>query len=308
MSQTTNSGDFAAAGNDLEWLEQSRRALKQAVAVALRVERLQTGLRAALDLGRPARRIPAQNRRFLDELNEQIRHLGNDRVKELLAGVDRLVEQQLGDILRLARDVADEDGSVPDEEDRVVAASSSLLADFQRRAYTAVAMRLLLRERNVPVPPLEFGAQRQRLVDQLQAVEVQEERCRRRLHTQMTGMVADVEGMLAKEETPDGVRQILLGVRADLRHNLECLEAGQHVERLPIVIEAVELGEGPAAGGAGDEGGHEAADAAEVAGKPAGEPGAAGGPSFWKRLRLWLNTPWGTTWRDVRRLVRRGKG
>ncbi|MBI5462223.1 MAG: hypothetical protein HY941_08580 [Gammaproteobacteria bacterium] len=283
--------------DELRALAGKKVGLVQLIRVAQAIERLQKGLEAVVLMGKPSSGIPKHAIRFYEQLSDHIRSAPTDKI---LSDVDKL-DQSIAANIDAILDIASR-STESLEERRTTSARqgeprslTKMLDDFRRRAQTAVSLRVLLKERGVPVPPLNLAELEQLVQVNLKRLDSQEKEYKTRIETHIVEMQSDIALILENPHYPEAIRAelktIQQGLVADLRH----LHSGKGLDQLPFSI--VKLGV--------DESREHTEPATPLpepqqhdtsAEKTGGmvETGFSGG--FFAKIWAWLNTPPEVTW------------
>ena len=306
---------------ELSHLELQRQVLERLVRVARSLETLKHGLESVLDQGHADQPLRPELEATFHTLGGKIRNMSDAEVLLRLKKLDRALAVSFHRIQPWIEAENAEPDSAEDLSDAI-----ELIAGFRRYAQTGLALRVLMRRRGVAVPDLVLPLERERLTQQLATLRAREGEARNEVVGQLQAMAREMDRLLAVEASGEAMRQMLEAVRQDLVANIQHIKAGKPMHELPVPIEDVVL-ETPAA---------QKADAApdipkataerpakEVSGKvvpenlvsekvksgPAAEAPSAtdGEPSGPRRHNLlsdflvWLKSPWGVRWRDIRR-------
>lgn len=292
---------------ELNALTAKREAIRRVIEIGQAIERLQQSLEAVLLMGKPTRDIPAKALRAFEELNTQTKIMPTDKVIEGMHRLEKGIQQRLEMIMEIAEGGEEKAAELPD--------TSELLEEFRRKSQTAVALRILLRERGVPTKPTEISVPTSLLREQMSALEQREARCRTRIKDDLTDMRLDVERILNSDNCPASIRTIVEGVRDEIDLNLSYIASGKTIASMPMAIDIVEVGE-EASEQESIYGTHPEAATSEPAAAPAAaqasaittEPPAPAGTDvetmevrrgLIERLVEWLRTPWGYKWSDI---------
>jgi hypothetical protein len=307
----------------LDRLAVERSALEQLLTAARSLDSLHKGLESSLQLGKSTAALPAEAQRLYLSLDNKTQAMSDGEVLKRLHQLERKITLQLKNLDPLV-------SSTPQQDDEQAAALVSQQLDvFQRQAKTAITLRALLHKRGLSVPVLSMPIAESVVERKLALVELQEQRCRVQVSKAVNTMAADINALMAHSECSDAMSETLGQAFDDLVSAQEHLSAGLSLDSLPISIDIIDgqvvadepavsdlpLAEDIAAGAmtalsestalseptALDDSAPLSAEPASKAGEALAAPAARDLPpkSLWQKLILWLNTPWGTRWRDI---------
>ena len=148
--------------DELVSLEHKMDTLEGLMRIAQSMERLQDSLQSVLLLGKSASRIPKSILKTFESLSEKTLTQPTKSLQATLANLDKIIKLKLNTIMSLTSSESNQDpksnvfqvatiGEV-DAEDRI----HKLVYEFKRTAQTAVALRVLLKERGVFTKPIDI--------------------------------------------------------------------------------------------------------------------------------------------------------
>ncbi len=282
-------------------LEKRRRLLETILTATQTIERLQKSMQNVLCASDA--KLPVKTSRLFVGLAERIKDKSTTQLTGTLSHVDNMIQHDLAQIMEFTS--TGEGLPVPPGElpldpnlEREIEEISGLVQAFRRRTQTSVFLRVFLRERGVHSAPLSVTVPRDIIQDQIKKLASQEKQCRGRLKVYIRNTLAELKDMQA-QTLPDAVREQLCAIHQGLNADLAHLESGRSLDSLPFTLEMVELHE--------QEG--EFSD-------PLKDPDSIIDPepfhpvvpglvrSFW----LWLSSPWGVGWTDIRKGRYQGRG
>ena len=229
MSQNINPAE------ELKIIEEKREALEKAIRVALAIERLQNGIEAAMHMGNETVDIDPKAQQLVDELNPDTKALSNNKLKESLANLEAVVRTRLKHILQI---------STMDEYELVSAAQGrveQLVTEYQKKAQTALAIRILLGSRGEPTHPLQTDVAPSELRERVNALSAKEKVYRQAIKTELTSMIEDTVRLLARTDLPEKMRAMMETSKLDFEDNIIHLNTGKSITTLPVAIEIIEM-------------------------------------------------------------------
>ncbi len=293
--------------DELSRVQRKRKALQQVFRITEAVERLYSGLESVLVLDEPAIRLPAQALTAFNDLSGKTQMLSKARLVKSLEAVDADVRRNLAGIL----DLVDEAGRRVDELEGGESApmedqAAAFIQGFRRKAQTAVALRVLLHKRGVGQVPQASTIPKQELTKRLQDLVVREQVCRKRIKEGVTEFRNDTAKILANQEIPgpikDKVREVVKRLEEELRELEAGIKAdGRSLQLETVILHAKDFVEEPEAPTKEAEPEPEP-DLEPEEDHPQGiETPHTEQLGFWRRLRLWLMSPWSVSWRGLRK-------
>jgi hypothetical protein len=284
--------------------------LEQLLTAARSLDLLHKGLESSLQLGKSTAALPAEAQRLYLSLDSKTQAMPDDEVLKRLHQLERKITLQLKNLAPLIDPLVSSRPQQGDEQ--VTALASQQLDVFQRQAKTAITLRALLHKRGLSVPVLPMPIPESVVKQKLAVIKLQEQRCRVQVTEGVDAMATDINALMAHSECSDAMSETLGQVLDDLVSAQEHLSAGLSLDSLPISIDIIDAqivnDEPPEPDLAPAEdmtalsestalSEESTSKAAEVLAAPAARNLPA--KSLWQKLILWLNTPWGTRWRDI---------
>ncbi len=282
-----------------------RMALEELINIASGVHNQQTALNELAIVARPSQQFSVKVARYLKSITA---YLDDDSVEEIIARLDKVeavTQNSLVKILRLAD--LDVDSLQDKQFDNIgVEDFTQFIADFKRRTHTSLALRYVLHQRGVAVAAFKLPISQEEIREQIIQLRQKENLCIKRISRDINTIIDDARLLIAQEMVTAEVRDELVRVSQAMLVNLAHLDNGGAVTEIPNVFEVVTL-EHVKPGGAFDPTSevlaceHNAVNSNVKAGrdkeKPIPESAATHKKiSFFKRLKIWLLSPWSTGW------------
>lgn len=273
---------------DIAAIEDKRRILEQMVNIAQAIEHLQVSLESVLILGAPSSDLPEEALNLYSSISDSLRNLPVNKIKEYLKNLEAIIRRQLEQILHFSGTDLTADDSVEllflssDGSDQT---PLEMLEEFKRTAQTAISLRVLLRRRGVASAGSPLPVARETIEQQIALLEVEEKKQRRNVRQKVSEMKDEIAKMIENPAYPEGLKEILKGVRRNLEKDLNSIDKGHKLSSLSFVTDAGEI-----------------TDIQEVSCDESASADAAQEQerSLSESARLWLNTPWDVSWEDVR--------
>ncbi|MES2821771.1 MAG: hypothetical protein V4812_22590 [Pseudomonadota bacterium] len=304
MSDTTD-----LAVRTLQHLETRRCLLERLIVIAHSLEVLKHSLESLIDPLDDSEPPPDVAATFA-ALDHKLRNMADAEVSLRLKNLDSQLKLQFQQLQPLLEQLENDDS----DHETLLMQARDLIERFHRYAKTALALRLLLRCRGLAVEDLQLPYQRRDLLRQIRGLASQEQVVRRQVIDQMQAMAEDLDGLLASPALHPALRAQLGELRAGLDENLAHLLAGHSIEDLPLAVEPIDFDaaqvfiqqplesapQPPSApldtAGPGAYGAARASQSVQAAAPSGGHP-----RGFWRGLWLWLTTPFGVTWKEIRK-------
>jgi hypothetical protein len=294
------------AGNDvphpfnfIDLLNEKRGLLKQVVGITRAIEKMREALEAMVILGESSANLPREILTFYRALSIKTERQPTDSIKRYLMRLEDITRQGLSEILQFAHvdhDPLDLEEARADQ--RLLSARvQGMIREFQRRAKTAVSLKVLLRRRGIDTPGATLPVPLTRIREQLAKLEIKERRQRELVRARISEIHADIQRMFDNEQYSEEMKSVLRGVLRGLERDLQAIAAGGRLEDLSFSFEQIETGERIRV--AAEEESAKAPDPSDSK----KEPPAAGVKrmGFFRHLWLWLNTPWAVTWGTLKK-------
>ena len=315
---TPNSSE-ADAFSQLDELTNKRTALESLIAIATSIHRQQTAMEGLAFIARPSQEIPAKTIQHLQVLEQKYVGLADDELTQWLLSIE---EATLKVIEKVATFAQLELHELRDNEIKGLSVEGfkSLIADFEQRTQTSLALRFLLKKRGVVLAAFKLPFPQESISERIDALKEKENRCVAQIKTEAQSIIDDTNALLANAHLADKMKQQLQSVRQAMEANLQHLDGGGSVMDIPNKFEVIVLQSDPPAGNTSSQ-----TKAPAVAKPPANEskpatevrkdrgdaqPKAAIRRKKLSTLRLlirWLTTPLNTSWKELKKANERGE-
>ncbi|MGD8594536.1 MAG: hypothetical protein PVF82_17020 [Gammaproteobacteria bacterium] len=291
---------------ELKALEHKKSALEKVMKIARAVEQLRYGLEAVVLLGKPTARISHQAVHIFEALSEKIRIQPTKKIQESVQKLDAVIANNLNAIMELARPENEAELHEQVTTDETLAAHiDKLIQDYRKSAQTAVALRVVLRERGVPTVPIKWSVSVDGIRTQISQLNNQELQYRKKIKSEITLLQHDALTVANNENLSQSIRDAAVHMHKMLQKDLEHLNAGKDVATMPFFVEVVEIRET-----AHEEAQHEANTQPPPPEENNTQPQATipaqstpdtqnAKPGFMHKLWRWSTTPPNVTWQDV---------
>ncbi len=281
-------------------LEMKRAVLRSLVQLVIVLEKLRNSIEAVMLFGgNPAQLSPAELN-AIDVIRQRVENHSNEELRAAINNLDQLVNDTLDELSKLALELADD----PDVSEAELEAFHPRVNMFNRNARTAIALRALLAQRGIVLPPIAFSLPQEAISERLQKVEQREQKVRAKVETHVESMQQDIITLLENPACPAAQREIFQAMQQSLADNLAHIRAGLSLADLPMPIEDIEEENQVFTPSASTEKAQPRIAASEQPAAPATtsvpQPGEAQTKStagLIPRIRGWLNSPWDSSWK-----------
>lgn len=281
---------------ECQQLELKRQLLNKLIHFAQDVSRQTQGLEDLLLLTRPSQEYPERVKKSVSRLADKIKNLDDDQLRLQANKQEQAIQQRLKAIIGFVEQThlhhQGPDFSFPDN-------ITEQLDQFKKLNQTAVALRALMQERSIILPPLKSGIPQDWLAEQVAELKETNRDLRKRIKKQIHEMISDSHRLLALEELPDTLRQALQDTEDAMRENLQHLQAGGSIHSFPHNFESLELTALPPATESSQSSLSPETEPQEAIPLPDVEESPGKRNGFFKRVSIWLSSPWETRWKDI---------
>jgi hypothetical protein len=284
----------------LELIRRKRAALEQLLLLAHQLSRMQGGMNMLQQMLKPSQ-APGRKVSAIEELAAGLGDRATAELQRQLAALDQSIARELSSVVVLSRLTQEEFIQRYCESKGAADAAALLerqLEDFRRNSQLNVAIRYTLHRRGIQLRAADLPIAQEAVGQRLEALRAEEQRCRQQLAQRAQDLLGEVDAALADPACAPAERLQHRATRRGLEVALRTLAAGDSLEDLPLALATaadgdVDADEKPLV----EQRAHEPPVATKTA-----APAATPSPrklGFWRKLQLWLNTPWQTKWKDI---------
>lgn len=289
---------------ELELIQRKRTALQKLIRLTSTLNRLLQGLQAVLLTGRPIADIPSKIIEQFQSLGEKLQGHSTDTLKNTLSTTDLRMQSDIKHVLQLTRmDDAELGKHIGGTGMKLVDNLNQNLdnyaGEFKKKAQTSIALRMVLKARNIVTRALKLPVPESFLEQQISVLDIRESECKKRIHRDMHSLDNDIDNMLRSEDCPDGIRQQLMQIKTNMQKNIQHFEAGKQLDDMPIMYESIELSATPQ-DVAQVEAESRPAIAVTVEATAVVTPEKTRARGFFSRVWLWLKSPMSANWKDTK--------
>ena len=225
-------------------LEHKKGALEKVMKIARAVEQLRYSLESVVLLGKPTANISHKALHIFEALSEKARIQPTKKIQECVKKLDSVIANNLNAIMELARpeNEAELHEQVASDE-QLANHIDKLIQDYRKSAQTAVALRVVLRERGVPTMPIKWSVSVDSVRTQISQLKDQEAQYRTKVKSEIILLQHDALTVANNESLPQFTRDSAAHMHNMLQKDLEHLNAGKDIASMPYFVEVVEIRE-----------------------------------------------------------------
>jgi hypothetical protein len=196
-------------------------------------------------------------------------------------------------------DIVQHQVTVDEEPSEFSDEARAQLDEFKQVSHTAVALRILLQDHGLFLPAVKFGFPQEWIGEQISALNHTNHSLREKSKDRIAELIIEAEALLASKSLALATKDALSYAQHAMMLDLEFLEHGGNIEKLPYDFEELEINALPkdTVNTFIEENKIPTLD--DIVKDPSNEETNQATKSFNNKLKLWLNTPWKTRWRDL---------
>lgn len=225
MSQTRN------PKQEFKELVKRKEVLEEMIDLASQVEQLLGGLQATVHMGKTSSEIPREAQDLLASLPEAIKAQPSTKLKEGLANLESRMAKSMEQVMALADQEMDE---------RMGEEAIRCIDEFKRSSKTALALRILLNNRNEITKPIKLPVQIKDLQIRVNKVDTKKKEVTHKVATEIVRVHDDSMNLLKTPGLPDGIKSMLTDTMKQMKANLAHLKSGGSFDKLPYTMEILE--------------------------------------------------------------------
>lgn len=302
MSNDLNPADI---GQQLDQISRKRLALEQLLLLAHQLSRMQGGMGMLQQMLKPSQ-APSRKATALEQLCDALAPRSTEELRRQLAALDELIARELSSVVVLSRLTRAEFIQRYCESKGAADAAVLLekqLEEFRRNSQTNVAVRYVLHGRGIQLKAAELPISQEAVAQRLAALRTEEQQCREQLTQQARELLVDIEAAIANPDCSAAELARQMAGKLRIEGTLKMLEQGRSLEDLPRELSGDDAPFLAAMARPAVETDNAARPAQPVAPKATAKQPTPLQPEkplgFWKKFKLWLNTPWETRWQDI---------
>ena len=280
---------------ELSALEEKKHALEKVYKIARAVEHLRYGLEALVLLGKPASSISKQAVHVYESLSDKIKILPTVKIQQTVLRLDTIITKNLNTVLQAANPENASDSPDDAHPTPIQQNLDALIDGYRKNAQTAVALRVVLRERGVPTKPITWPVSGEVLMQRLSHIRNKEKSYRKKIDSEIVILQKDAELIIQNDKLPQPTRDAAAHMHMMLHKDLEHIRAGKDIADMPYFIEVVVVQE------------KQEKEQPKTEPPPQNHtPAMAAAPAavtrnknFIQKIWLWATTPLNVKWKDI---------
>ena len=278
--------------------ERKRELLASLIRVAQDLNGHTHALHDVQLLAKPSQQFPAKVYHYKDELSASIREMSDSQVKNRSARYDTQTAHLLDALLEFI-DITQHQVTIDEEPSEFSDEAKFQLEEFKQVSHTAVALRILLQDLGIFLPAVKFGFPQEWIGEQIDSLNQTNHSLREKSKDRIAELILEAEEILSKKMLPQVTLDGLAYAQHAMMLDLEFLEHGGSIEKLPYAFEELEINSLPDSTVNAYIEENKIPTLDEIVKDPSHETDPDARLGFNKKLKLWLNTPWKTRWRDL---------
>ena len=313
---------------ELVSIQKQREMIEKLVAFSQQLARIVNTMESVQHMMRPSQ-IPKQRQfALLHQLIDRMQTMETEQLYTRLQTLDTEVEKEIKNILALSQLKEDDlEKKYADKTRAEIAVSHKIrlkeLKDFSRKAQTNVAIRYSLHSRGCSLETAKLPFSQEEFAVRVQDLKSQEHECRNKLALHIESLINDTKIVLNTPQFPDDLKKQIANVKLNLENQLEHIKNGEDIDGIPVFLESLEIealeidptgtSDSTPIGDDPDTSTTEAQDNDKTGGAassselidPTKPPTLEDLQAQYRqkgilgRLWMWLNTPFGVTWKDI---------
>ena len=319
---TSSAAPHTDTSQNLALIRRKRKVLEQLIDFSKNLLQQERALDDLLLLSKPSQNIPQRVRDDLVKAVETLQNLSDEQLQERLIKVDELVQSGARGIYFITQNIDSFDHSAQDINSKIDQIKE-IASRFRKRAKLALALRLTLQERGLVTERLKLDVSQDSISERIIQLKSDEATCRKDISAHIQETITDCNGLLSSKDLPASLREELTLVKDVMQQNLEHLSSGKSIDSMPVNFEIIDFGE--TAPGLPTE--HKLSPTRHteptqetnpkpeeiarpprktrtpppITHSPHHKPNP---PSFIKRVKIWLSTPWNVGWRQTKNNIK----
>lgn len=292
--------DAINSSEEFELITEKRLALESLIKIASGIHNQQKALNELALAARPSQNIPKSIARSFSSIKKKLEDDDISDIIKKLEKIELITKKTLLMILQLTSvDVhllrTDQVKSITTDN------FTAAIRDFKRRTQTTLALRYVLRERGAVIPPFKLSISQESIYEQLEQLKQKENECVETIKIEINIIIVDTATMMRKDYFSDSMKSDLIQINKAMTANLEYLENGGLITRIPHAVETITLETTPSfTPDEADD--NDDLVKSKLDEKPSnGTKGASQKRSFWWLFEKWISSPWSTSWSSVKK-------
>jgi len=287
--------------SELDIIKHKRAALQQLIKLTSTLHQLHNALNSVILMGKSAANLPEKIVTKFKTLTDGLKNKPTNTLQNTLTSTDQKIEREIKHMLEISQksDTLLEQhlGTSGDRLADVIKDNyHESVNDFKKKSQTSITLRIALKTRNALVNTFKLPVPESFIKNQIFSLDAKERKCKAAIKKDMGSLQNDVNNLIAQEDCPDHIKEILTEIKNELKVNSEHFNSGKPIDEMPIIYESIELSAVP----------QDVKDVEEIIAPPSDnkqdeivvetETKKLG---FFKHCWVWLNSPLNKGWKDT---------
>ena len=293
--------EHAATGSvseEIRLIKQRRKSLDHIIKFTLGVSRLQKSLESVLLLKKPTKDIPRDLLKVLGNISDNVANLPSKELMKRLTRIEKSIQEDMNTIMGITKQPDSIDAANSIQPEDISDKLQTLINDFRRRINTAIVLKLHMRTRGMEVSETTIPVTAEELVSQASKLVVEEKNCRTKTKDELEAMDNQMEMIINNEDCPKAMKNYADQLRQEIHQNIEHLNKGRDIEKMPYVVEIIQMGEDQTTK-SGSTSQVTKINENSAATEEVPEISNDQKLSFFNKISKWLETPWAVKWKDI---------
>ena len=300
------------SSDDLKNLSEKRKALESLIRITSIIQEQQKSLLELSAASNASQDFPVSMMQHIKLLKGKIGDLPVADLLKKLEKIEEVTENNLEQIIQLVDVEPEQLGLYSNEKSESqfsVDEFEERIANFKRHTQTSIGLRLILKSRNVAIAPFRLPIPQAELNQHIRALKQKEKKCIKRVRKDIVEVIKDSVKIMQDDSISTQMRDCIEQIKGEMESNLEHLDNGGKIDKLPtkiehhvleseieLHVELLKIEE--------DESKNDEIPGLDSIDKPhAKENKTTTKPeklSTWQVFKLWLISPWNVSWSSVK--------
>ncbi len=316
----------------LQQITDKRVALESLIKIACNIENQQKALNEVAQAARPSQDFPKSLLNHYKALQKRMENIEPENLILKLEKVESSLGESVINIISLTKIDVNElrDHQI---ENLDIDAFQNFINQFKQKTNTSLALRLILKNRNLLIPPFKLPVSQEQIALEIENLKTKERDCVKQIRSEINSIIDDTQQLLQQTGLPQAIIDELNKVKKGMVVNLEHLDKGGSIHEVPNTFEIITLESPPPLPHetvhvqsdnskekpSVTKESHDLKTSTKTANNTQANPAQKKTPanstlqrasqqatseetpqkSYWWIFKLWLRTPWKTSWTSL---------